>query len=223
MINEGHMKQLLLVLMLAGMLVGCTSDETPSATYELGEVIYTNTFDDPTSWETFGVLETQFGITDGVFNAISDGGGYIPVTNGVNHSNVVMEATVTLAAGSDNSVYGIMCRSQSANNNVGYYFLLSGSGQVGIRIGDGSSVRIFTPWIDHPAVKKGLNTNTLRAVCIDDYFAFCVNDRFVPESRQDWLTQGSMGFTVATPSGEPIAAQFDDVTIWDASLITDSE
>ncbi|MEO1287735.1 MAG: hypothetical protein AAFV93_08195 [Chloroflexota bacterium] len=217
------MKHIALIMILIIALTACSPGAEPTRTIERGEVIYTNTFDDPTSWETFGLLDTQFGIQDGVYNAISNGGGYIPVSNGVTHSNVVIEATTSLVSGSDDTIYGVMCRMQQANPSVGYYFLINGAGQYGIRIGEGSRLRVFVPWTDHSAVKTGQNSNnTLRVVCVDDYFAFYINDRFVAEATDNWLSEGTMGFALTGTSGTNNAVTFDDVTIWDAQL-TDTE
>src|SRR5690606_2947733 len=116
------------------------------------------------------------------------------------------------------SIYGIMCRAQAANPSIAYYFLLSGGGQFGIRIGESDRIRVFVPWSTHPAINSGMARNTLRAVCIDDYFALYINDRFVAEARQDWLTEGSMGLVVSASDEVGISAKFDDVTIWEASL-----
>ncbi|MGJ3239262.1 MAG: hypothetical protein ACFE0Q_11195 [Anaerolineae bacterium] len=220
------MMKYLIALLLAILIVSaCTPEDTPSASvaYVLGDVIYQNSFDDPNSWESFGFMDTQFGIADGVYNAISSGGGYIPVTNRETHSNVVIEAQTALISGSAETVYGIICRAQSANTSVGYYFLIDGAGQFGIRIGEGNRIRVFVPWTRHPAVNAGIAENTLRAVCIDDYFALYINGQFVAENRQDWLTEGQMGLVVSAPDGVGISAQFDNVTIWSAELAGPSD
>src|SRR5690606_34501295 len=135
-----------------------------------------------------------------VYHAISSGGGYIPVTNNVTHRNVVIEVTAEQVGGTENSIYGVICRAQAANTAIGYYFLINSSGEYGIRIGESSQIRVFVPWTESKAIHTGLASNTLRVVCIDDYFAFYINDEFVAEARRDWLIEGSMGFVVNAPS-----------------------
>lgn len=206
------------VLMLIGVLIGCTGEQA-SVSYEIGDLIYENTFDDPNSWESFGFVETQFGVVDGKYGAVSTGGGYIPVSNGETHSNAVLEATVTQVSSSTNTAFGVICRTQTANPNVGYYFLISSDGSFGIRVGETNRVRVLVPWTTHDVINTGQDsTNTIRAVCIDDYIAMYINGQFVAEERYDWLEQGTMSLVVSSPENVQVAAEFDDVTIYEATL-----
>ena len=197
-----------------------TPDAKPSVDYQLGDIIYQTNFDELGDWEAFGYLEAQFGVSEGVYNIITPGGGYIPITNQHIHRNVVMEVKTEQRSPDNNIVYGIMCRSQLVNANIGYYFLITASGQYGIRVGEGDRVRMEVPWTEHPAIKTGLGaTNLLRAVCIEDYLALYINDVFVAESRYDWLEEGVSAFVVNAAPEVTIAIQYDDFKIWDASLL----
>lgn len=215
---QRHLMALSWALILSASLIGCTGAQ-PSVTIETGEIIYENTFDDPDSWESFGFAQTQFGITEGVYTAISSGGGYIPVSNDHVHSDAVLEVTVTQVSTSTNTHYGIICRSQERRNSLGYYFLISTNGSYGIRIGEQGRVRVLVPWVEHNAINTGPDsTNTIRAVCVDNYFAMYINGRFVAEAQHDWLRSGNMSLVVSSPDGTEIAAEFDNVTIREAQL-----
>ena len=218
------MKKILIMTILAVLLAGCGAEKAqPSVEIVLGDVIYENTFDDPNSWESFGFIDTQFGISNGEYTAISAGVGYISVSNGVAHRNVVIEATAEQFAGSDDTIYGIMCRSHPVQTSLGYYFLINSSGNYGIRIGEADRIRVLVPWTEHPIINDGLASNTLRAVCVDDYFAFYINDEFVAEARHDWLEEGNMSLVVSSPNGVEVATKYDNVTIWSASIVEDNE
>jgi hypothetical protein len=208
----------LIALFLLAGLSACGTTAAPSVNYELGEVLYTNTFDDPGSWESFGFIETQFGIGEGTYNAISPGGGYVTVTNSHLHRNVVIEVTAEQFSTETNSSYGIECRAQVGNNSVGYYFMISGIGQYAIRLGDGGRVKVLVPWTESSVVNQGTASNKIRAVCIDDYLALYVNDVFMAETRYDWLIEGNTGLVVNSPESTTIAVRYDNLTIWDASL-----
>jgi hypothetical protein len=213
---------LIAILLLFSLLLlsACGQQQAqPTIQYELGELIYTNTFDDPNSWESFGFMSTEFGISDGKYLAVSPGGGYVTVSNYHLHRNVVIEVTVEQVSAHQDTSYGIECRAQRGNNAVGYYFMLSSSGAWAIRLGDGGRVRILVEWTESPVVNQGQTSNKLRAVCIDDYMAFYVNDVFVAETRYDWLEEGNMGLVVNSPESTEIAVRFDDVKIWEASLV----
>lgn len=214
------MRQLFLTLILGIVLTACGSQASPSVEIEIGDIIYENTFDDPDSWSSFGFVTTQFGIADGVYTAISAGGGYVSVSNFEAHTNAVIEVTAEQISQSLDTSYGVICRAQSQSNrdSIGYYFLVSASGQYGIRIGESDRIRVLVPWTEHPVINQGRATNTIRAVCIDDYFALYINDEFVTEARHNWLLEGNMGLVVSSADSTEIAVEFDNVTIWDATL-----
>lgn len=212
---------LCLLLIAMAMMSACQADEaSPTVTYQLGDLLYRNDFDDPRTWESFGYLQTQFGISQGVYTAISPGGGYIAVSNDHLHDNAVLEVTAEQFSTQENSSYGIICRANPQQNSVGYYFLISASGRYGVRIGETDRVKVLVPWTAHPAINRGTATNHLRAVCLDDYLAFYVNDQFLVEARYDWLTSGNMALVVNSPDSVEIAVQFDSVTIHQAQLQT---
>ena len=197
-----------------------TPEAKPSVDYQLGDIIYQENFDNGAGdWEEFGYIETQFGVVNGTYAAISPGGGYITVTNQHVHSNVVIDVKLEQQSADNTASYGVVCRSQVANVNVGYYFLINGGGHYGIRIGDGGRIRMLVPWTEHQAINQDLGAiNTMRVVCIDDYLALYINDTFVAEARYDWLKEGRTGFVVNSVESVTVAVQYDDLTIWEASL-----
>lgn len=213
----------ILVILCLLFLAACnaTSPEAkPSVEYQLGDIVYQNDFETDTGdWEAFGYAQIQFGISNGTYNAISSGGGYITVSNQDVESNVVIVVQVQQVSSDNNVSFGIVCRSQLADPNVGYYFMISGDGQYGIRLGDGRRVRPLVPWTTDSSIKQGQGAiNNLRVVCIDDYLAFYINDKFVAETHYDWLKEGRTGFVVDAAKNVGVAVQYDNLKIWDASL-----
>lgn len=212
-------------ILLIGIMTACnTSPDAPEApqasvAYTLGETIASYTFDDDLTWQSFGLEIIQFGAWQGTYHAISAGGGYIWSLNYEEHSDVVMEVDVKSIVASDTGSYGVICRAHPSNNGMGYYFLLDGAGRYGIRRGDGTRVHVLTPWEEHPAIRNGVEVvNSLRVICIDDYLALYINGEFAAETRDDWFKSGMAGITANAIEGNPVAADFDDLTIWEAAL-----
>jgi hypothetical protein len=110
-----------------------------------------------------------------------------------------------------------MCRAHPLDNGIGYYFLITADGQYGIRIGEGSRIRVLVPFTSSSAIRTGKASNTIRAVCVDDYLAMYINDQFVAETRYDWLQEGYAGLTFNTDDGKFLSIAYDEVTIYAAS------
>lgn len=209
------------VLGLLAVLIGvaaCSGEPAPeaSADYVLGERLLRESFDEPDSWESFGLDVIQFTPHEGKYRVMSPGGGYIWALNDDEHGDVVIEVEMEILTPTESGVYGIICRAHPSNNGMGYYFLLDALGRFGIRRGDGTRVHVMVPWTEHSAIRDG--ANTIRLLCIEDYLALYINGEFAAETRDDWFERGLTGITANANEGLPAAADFDNLTIWEASL-----
>jgi hypothetical protein len=186
-----------------------------------GEIILQEDFEDieASSFPSYGLGEDLvFGVADGSYAAIVMGSGYAWTLNNITHDNVTITATVEKVSNGDADTYGIICRAHSSNNGMGYYFLINGSGNFGIRKGDGERIHVLVPWTKSRAIHTGQKTNTLRAVCVDDYLAFYINDQFVAEARDGQFMEGFAGVAVAAEDSHRIAIRYDDLTIRSATI-----
>ncbi len=213
-------KSTLLFIIVGFMLVGCSS---PSAEYSLGDAILIESFSKPKSWEYYDDTDagTRLEVLDGAYQIQTGSGGYIWGLNEQNHSNVVLEVTTNQLSEFENNAYGVICRADESNNGDGYYFLISGDGFYAIAEGEGDDVNLIVEWTTSSTINKGTDQNTIRAVCIDDYLALYVNDKFVVDARDSSFTAGYAGFVGTANDGGDITVAFDDLTIWEASLVSE--
>lgn len=56
-------------------------------------------------------------------------------------------------------------------------------------------------------------------MCIGDYLALYVNGEFVAETRDDYFSRGFTGLSAAVVKDGDVDIAFDDLTVWEASLI----
>ncbi|MCP4426593.1 MAG: hypothetical protein GY803_19035 [Chloroflexi bacterium] len=210
-------KTILFVILTSLLLIGCGG---PSAEYTPGEILLSEDFSNPKAWEYY--IDEAAGyslkVSDGVYRIQTDDSGYIWGLNDQTHTDVVIEATTRQLSSYENNAYGIMCRANASNNGDGYYFLVSGDGFYSISRGEGDDVTPIVDWTDSSAVNAGTDSNTLRAVCIGDYLALYVNDKFVADARDAVYSSGYAGFAAAAFDGGDIAVTFDNLTISQASL-----
>ena len=196
-------------------LAACAS---PSREYEAGAELLSESFNNASAWETYVSGNIDFQVNDGVYRVQTGDEGYIWGLNDDTHDNVVIQVTSTQTSSYDNNAYGVMCRSDESNNGDGYYFLISGDGYYTISKGEGDSVNQLVEWTSSSAINKGQDSNTIRAVCINNYLALYVNDKFLAEIEDANYTSGFAGFAATAFEGGDVDVSFDNLTITAASL-----
>jgi len=206
----------LIVLLLMILLLGACGGS--SREYETGEVLLTESFDEPAAWETYSSGAVDFRVSDGAYHVQTGDDGYIWGLNEKEHDNVVIEVTSTQHSSFENNAYGVMCRSDTSNNGDGYYFLISGDGYYAISKGEGEDVNEIVEWTTSSAINQGQASNTIRAVCIDNYLALYVNDKFVVETEDNDYSSGYAGFAATAFDGGNTDITFDNLTITAASF-----
>ena len=189
----------------------------PSQEYETGERLLTESFDEASAWETYLDDGIALQVVDGAYRVQTGDEGYIWGLNDASHNDVILEVTANQLSAHKNNAYGVMCRSDTSNNGDGYYFFVSGDGFYAISRGEGDEVTPIVEWTESSAINTGATSNKLRAVCIGDYLALYVNDKFVAEVNDTMFSNGYAGFAARTFEGGDIAVTFDDLTIWQAS------
>ncbi len=174
-----------------------------------------------TTWDIYSLDNDSalFRINEGgLEGAVVANRGYIWSLNHEIHDNVIINATVRQSQGSFGNGFGVICRADENGN--GYYFLIASTGEFTISVGtsDRSDLFQLVPWQRHNAIKQGLVTNEIRAVCVDDYLAMFVNDVFVGEAFDDEFTEGQLGITLGAVD-QTAWVRFDDILIRDAFMV----
>lgn len=190
----------------------------PSQEVQTGEELLTESFGNPNAWETYQSGSIDFRVDDGAYRVQTGDEGYVWGLNDQVHDNVIIEVTSTQNSSFENNAYGVMCRSDTSNNGDGYYFLISGDGYYSISKGEGDNVNQLVEWTTSSAINEGQATNTIRAVCIDNYLAFYVNGEFLVEFEDGDYAAGYAGFAATAFEGGNVDVSFDNLTITAASL-----
>lgn len=187
--------------------------------YVTGELLLQEDFAQSTAWETFVDDGIDLQVSDGVYRVQTGDDGYIWGLNEAIHSDVVIEVSTNQASTFENNAYGVICRADTSNNGDGYYFLISGDGFYAISKGEGDNVNPLIDWTPNSAINEGQASNTIRAVCIGNYLALYVNDKFLAEVEDSsGYTSGYAGLAATAFDGGDVNVAFDNLTISAASL-----
>lgn len=208
------MSALVIWVVLVGLLAACGG---PSQEYTLGDVLLTESFSEEAAWETYLDDGVALQVVDGAYRVQTGDEGYIWGLNEALHDDVVIEVTSNQLSSFENNAYGVMCRADTSNNGDGYYFLISGDGYYTISKGEGEDVSQLVEWTASSAINNGQESNTIRAVCIGNYLAMYVNDKFLTEIEDTAYTSGYAGFAATAFEGGDTDITFDNLTITAAS------
>ena len=131
------------------------------------------------------------------------------INNSFSYTDVEMEALVTANDESVKTV-SLVCR---FNDNGWYEFEISNDGNYVIWVIDANASSFYNPLISgqSSAIRTGVSTNTLRAICKEDIFALYINDEFVDAVRDATFinVEGSVGIGLSSPTGLPVSVDFD--------------
>ena len=148
----------LLLITLVG-LVAClpqlSTSKTPRFGFRFGERLFEESFDAIGEWDTYNLQGLSMTVEEGVYRIQSELHAYVHGQYPIDSENIVIDVEVEQLSSYNHNGYGVMCRANRTNNGRGYYFLISGDGQVSIRWGDGQrAVRPIVQWTPHSAVKR---------------------------------------------------------------------
>ncbi len=192
----------------------------PTVNIITGQPLLVEEFDSVNAWENYSSPSgVMIGVEDGAYRASTMNPGFVWGLNAQEHSDVVLEVSATPMSVFVENGFGVMCRADTSNNGDGYYFMVTGAGYYSIRVGMGDSVVPLVDWTMSEAVRDGIDTNTIRAVCIDDYLALYANDQLLAEVTDTTYSTGYAGLAIAATESGNADVIFDDLTIWEAVAI----
>lgn len=209
----------LMIVMLGACLPG---DKIPSQRIQIENERAYYSFDDSfTSWDTFFTHSQAalFRIKNGVLEgAVIADRGYLWSLDHQYYTNIAVQVTVQQTRGALGNGFGLICRAYEVGN--GYYFVISSEGFYNISkaTADKNDLVQLIKWQYSPAIHTGEVSNKLLAICVDDYLAFFVNDRFLADTYDIHFSSGQLGVTLGA-TRETLWVSFDDITIRDATSL----
>ncbi len=216
-------------LLLAALLAAC-GNSNPSREVQQGDVLLREDFAAGAQWET-GRFPADaedptavLAVEDGRYRIDYRAGGSASLTWGLGgdeYENVVVEVTTEQLSAEDDNLYGVGCRmvTDERGDVSGYVLLISGDGHYGIAELSRRSLDFILEWHQTDAIHQGQATNTLRAVCVDDYLALYVNDEFLGEVQDDrYGRAGQIALVAGAAEDTAVSVTFDDLAVYEGAL-----
>lgn len=192
-------------------------DDLLSIIYDVSQnasaLVTLETFDAVDAWENYSnPMGVELGVENGIYRAYTMNSGYVWGLNQESHTDVILEVEATPLTIHLGNGFGIMCR--ASTNGDGYYFMINGNGEFSISKGEGDYVLPLVDWQPSDAIRRDIDLNHIRAICIGDTLAMMVNDQLVAEVTDTTYTDGFAGLSVAAAENSDVDVAFDNLAIY---------
>lgn len=220
----------IVIVLAAALFLAACGESKPSETVTQGRELYSVTFDQPGSWEegTYptdaATPDTTLAITGGRYQIDLRAGQSASFTWGVGgdfYEDVVIDVDTEQLSSEKDNLYGVACRlvSDAQGATTGYMLLISGDGNYGIAEMANNALSFLVEWHQSGTIRQGRASNTVRAVCVDDYLAVYANGKFLGEVKNsDFRRAGQVGLVAGVTKGKDVSVAFDNLAVYEGTI-----
>jgi hypothetical protein len=192
--------------------------EEGEAEIEMGDLVFADNFENDSQWPAAETDRSILEVRDGFLRAFTEGDGANPavIFGSTSFTNAVFEVDTDFVEGAEDNAFSLICRGSAADSQRGYYFTISTDGFYRVAVSDGEQFRYIVEWDRSLAINLA-DENHLTLVCVNDYFAFYVNDTLLTEFYDSLYTEGTVGMMVYSYEDATEIA-FDNLLVWSAAV-----
>jgi hypothetical protein len=202
------------IFLIIGMIAvtGCTLFGLPQ---EPGVLLFQDDFSSPNSgWNRYRGETYVSDYDEGTYRiAIFDKNIEAWALPGFDFVDVVIEVAATSEDGTENNVYGVLCRYSDPENF--YFFLISSDGYAGIGLSYLGKRELLTGENMFPseAIIKGSATNLIQAQCVGNQLSLSVNGSLIYQVESEKLKSGDVGLIAGSYEDAGTEVFFDNFTV----------
>lgn len=210
-------------------LAACGGSD-PSYRPVAGASLLSETFDAPGDWEEGAYPPeaadpaSRLAIAGGryeIMHRAERAASFTWGAEGDNYEDVIVDVRAEQLSTDKDNLYGVLCRlaQDDAGDWSGYALLISGDGHYGIADLSRGSLDFLLEWHQSGAIEQGQATNTIRAVCAENYLAVYANGEFLGEVKDSlYRRAGQVGLIAGASEGAVVHVAFDDLTVFAGTL-----
>ena len=201
--------------MFVFLLMSCGSPWALFENAQPGDVLYRESFSDPTSG--WGRNTTEVGTQDyfnGTYRIIVNKLDYdLWGVTGRNYSDIRLEVNATRLGGPVENRFGLICRYHNALDF--YFFVISSDGYFTIgKVSGGTLSLLGQPMMAYNgAILTGGTPNHLRFDCVGNTLTGYVNGQMVAITQDTAFTHGKVGLTAGSFASSGVDVVFDDFLV----------
>jgi len=212
-----RIRSLVPLLLLGALVLGACGSDDPSRKVTQGDTLFTVSFDEPGAWEE-GAYPVESSPPDSTL-AVADGryriehraarsSSFTWGVGGEPAGNVIVEVEAAQTSAEDDNLYGVLCRVQTDDSGAtrGY----------GIATFERGALSFLLEWHQSDAIHQGQASNTIRAVCVDDYLAVYANGHFLGDVTDSALSgPGQVGLIAGVKRESTVTVTFDNLAVYE--------
>jgi len=134
-------------------------------------------------------------------------------TPGLNFGNVLVQVEASKAEGTDDNLFGVICRYQDPRNF--YFFVISSDGYAGIGVNKEGRRQLLSgeALLPSTAVRQGQAGNVVRADCLGYDLRLYINGVLVAEAQAAEWPAGDVGMIAGTYDTPGVRIYFDNFSV----------
>jgi hypothetical protein len=195
---------------------------TPDQRPGLGELLFTDIFNQPDLWSTSVASSASAIVTRNRLILSISGQGPVSITSLRSQpalGDFYAEATVTLSLCGDKDQFGLIFRAAPGDNN--YRFTVSCDGQERLERRLSGSTTLLLDWLSSGDAPIAAPAEVKLGVwAVGDEMRFFLNDHYQFTVRDPALHAGTLGFFVYANGAVPITASFSDLTAYSVAYVS---
>ena len=162
--------------------------------------------------------ETKFFVDEGAFHIdilATEWYALSPCLGTESFTDFILDVDVTQLSGADHNLYGVMLRYDDINREY-YYFAISGDGNYTFVFDNLDAQEPTTkliPWTSSSKINTSTSTNHIRVIAQGNTFELYVNEQLLEKIQDDRISNGTIGFVVATSEDGGAHIKFDNVVV----------
>lgn len=210
--TRGKRNLLGLPLLLIVLGTGCNLGQLPD---ESGSILFQDTFSSAQSgWDQYSdATYTADYVANAYRISVFDADTEAWSIPRLAFSDVIISVNARKLDGSDDNVYGVICRYVDPDNF--YFFLISSDGYAGIGVYAAGERSLLTGESMLPSdfINLGDGLNALRIECVGDKLSLSVNGHIIEEVNGALSTTGDVGLIAGTYDLPGVEIEFDDFVV----------
>jgi len=184
----------------------------------LGSPDWTDTFNNANNWPLYNDEHVEMKITEGNRLKMTSLNADIWESWMLTHpvlENFYVEVKATPGECSGLDRYGMIVRA-TLDAKKGYFYGLTCDGSYSLRIWDGDTFSMITPWISHDDINKGEGeTNTFGLYVEGDQLTLYANGVKLTTLKDTTFTEGLLGLFIGGLNTEGFNVWFEEISYWE--------